>query len=117
MEEEIKTHISNYEILKRNKDVIKSIDKDYFFELVDCLIIGYREIEEERRMFYRGNVYTANQLKNSIPKSKIKEKIEELDKQRIKMEKEDNGVGFTLGNDWSDLKAKIQVLQELMEEK
>lgn len=52
-----------------------------------------------------------------IEKSKIKEKIEELDKQRIKMEQDDIGVGFTLGNNWSDLKAKIQVLQELMEDK
>ena len=47
----------------------------------------------------------------------MEEKIEELDKQRIKMEQDDVGVGFTLGNEWSDLKAKIQVLQELMEDK
>lgn len=51
-----------------------------------------------------------------IPKSKVKEKIEEYDKQRIKMEKDDIGVGFTLGKEWSDLKAKLQVLQELLED-
>ena len=53
---------------------------------------------------------------NYIPKSKVKEKIEEYDKQRIKMEKDDIGVGFTLGKEWSDLKAKIEVLQELLRE-
>jgi hypothetical protein len=31
------------------------------------------------------------------------------------MEEDDIGVGFTLGKEWSDLKAKIQVLQELLE--
>lgn len=30
------------------------------------------------------------------------------------MEKDDVGVGFTLDNKWSDLKAKIQVLEELL---
>jgi len=30
------------------------------------------------------------------------------------MEKDDVGVGFTLGKEWSDLKAKIEVLQELL---
>jgi hypothetical protein len=53
---------------------------------------------------------------DSIPKSKVKDKIEEYDKQRIKMEKDDIGVGFTLGKEWSDLKAKIEVLQELLRE-
>ena len=52
----------------------------------------------------------------TIPVSKVKEKIEEYDKQRIKMEKDDIGIGFTLGKEWSDLKAKIEVLQELLRE-
>ena len=54
-------------------------------------------------------------IDNSIPVQKIKDKIEEYDKQRIKMEKDDIGVGFTLGKEWSDLKAKIEALQELLE--
>lgn len=44
--EKIEMYIENYEELKRNRDVIKSIDKDFFFELVDCLIEGYKEYEE-----------------------------------------------------------------------
>ena len=47
--EKIEMYIENYEELKRNRDVIKSIDKDYFFELVDCLIEGYKEYEEENK--------------------------------------------------------------------
>ena len=42
-------YIENYEELKRNRDIIKSIDKDFFFELVDCLIEGYKECEEENK--------------------------------------------------------------------
>lgn len=43
--EKINMYIENYEELKRNRDIIKSIDKDFFFELVDCLIEGYRRSE------------------------------------------------------------------------
>lgn len=53
----------------------------------------------------------------TIPVSLVEEKIEEYDKKRIKIEKDDIGVGFTLGKEWSDLKAKIQVLQELLEKR
>lgn len=80
-----------------------------------------KELEEAVDDFMQGKAYSTRQLeklkKNFIPKSKIREKIEEYDKQRSKMEKDDNGVGFTLGNEWSDLKAKIQVLQDLLEDK
>lgn len=47
--EKINMYIENYEGLKRNRDIIKSIDRDYFFEMVDCLIEGYKEYEEENK--------------------------------------------------------------------
>lgn len=47
--EKIDVYIEGYEELKRNREFIKSIDKDYFFELIDCLIEGYREYEEENK--------------------------------------------------------------------
>jgi hypothetical protein len=59
----------------------------------------------------------ANLLDKYVSKDKIKEKIEEIDKERVKMEKADYGIGFTLDDKWSDIKAKIQVLEELLEEK
>lgn len=43
--EKVNMYIENYEELKRNRDIIKSIDKDFFFELVDCLIEGYKKLE------------------------------------------------------------------------
>lgn len=50
-----------------------------------------------------------------ISKNKIKAKIEEYKKQIAKMEKDDVGIGFTLGKEWSDLKAKIEFGQSLLE--
>ena len=47
--EKVNMYIENYEELKRNREFIKSIDKDYFFELIDCLIEGYKEYEEENK--------------------------------------------------------------------
>lgn len=92
-----------------------------FVVSIENLINRVKELEEAVDNFMQGKAYSTKQLeklkKNFIPKSKIREKIEEYDKQRIKMEKDDNGVGFTLGNDWSDLKAKIQVLQDILEDK
>lgn len=58
-----------------------------------------------------------NDLLDNIPIQKVKDKIEELEEKRIKMEKEDIGVGFTLGEEWSDLKSKIKAYKDLLEEK
>lgn len=87
---------------------------------LENLLTRYKEQTE--RIIYLVNerkkleelLYMSNE--NYIEKSKIKEKIEEYNKRRIKMEKDDIGIGFTLGKEWSDLKAKIEVLQELLEE-
>lgn len=57
-------------------------------------------------------------IRNEISKDweeKIKAKIEEYKKQIEKMEKDDNGIGFTLGKEWSDLKAKVEFGQSLLE--
>lgn len=86
-----------------------------------------KQLEEENKTLNERNQYLVKYRaklekelyesnENYIPKSKVKDKIEEYDKQRIKMEKDDIGVGFTLGKEWSDLKAKIEVLQELLRE-
>ena len=77
-------------VLKENESLQKTYDDCY------CKYKHYKQFE-------------------SISVQKIKDKIEEYDKQRIKMEKDDIGVGFTLGKEWSDLKAKIEALQELLE--
>lgn len=43
--EKVEIHIANYEELKKNREIIGSLDKDYFFDLVDCLVEGYRKLE------------------------------------------------------------------------
>lgn len=71
MEEDINIHISNYETLKRNKHVIKSIDKEYFFEFVDCLIKGYRDLEEKNKEIQdtKKEYYSLiNKIENKIDK-------------------------------------------------
>lgn len=85
-----------------------------------------KQLEEENKTLNERNQYLVKYRaklekelyesnENYIPVSLVKDKIEEYDKQRIKMEKDDIGVGFTLGKEWSDLKAKIEVLQDLLE--
>ena len=82
-------------------------------QAIENLLKGYKE-EKDLRIHYENSLDNMERL--YIDKDKVKEKIEEYDKQRIKMEKDDIGVGFTLGKEWSDLKAKLQVLQELLED-
>jgi len=105
MEEDIKIleTVVNY----RKFDGIYSTT-EVIFEAIEKLLKEYKEQEEKNKIIK--DAY----WNECIPKSLIKEKIEELDKKRIKMEKDDIGVGFTLGKEWSDLKAKIQILKELL---
>lgn len=83
-------------------------------QAIENLLTRYKEMKEnigkEHTLGYSQGVYDCSEAW----KETIKEKIEEYEKQRIKMEKDDVGVGFTLGKEWSDLKAKIEVLQELL---
>lgn len=85
--------------------IVKSQKRIEFINDCNC-IVDYNELEKD--LFENGSNYV-------IPKQIVKDKIEEYDKQRIKMEKDDIGVGFTLGKEWSDLKAKIEALQDLLE--
>lgn len=57
-------------------------------EALENLIAGYKQLEEENKKFYEGEIFTAKQLKNIeqnqkkyfINKQVVIEKIEELDK-------------------------------------
>jgi hypothetical protein len=87
-------------------------DEEERLTAIENLIKRYKELEElNYTTIYLSGVYD----KRNKWKIKIKEKIEELNKERVKMEKADYGIGFTLGEKWSDIKAKIQVLEELLE--
>ena len=56
-----------------------------------------------------------DKCENYISKDKIKTIIEDYKKQIEKMEKDDDGVGFTLGRKWSDLIAKVEFGKSLLE--
>ena len=110
-----------------------SVESDYdeFCEneclAIENLINGYRELEEKNKQCIKagdleravGFLMNRNDLSNYIPKSKIKEKIEELEKE--KDETYTKFLGCNRNNDTLSTRGKmlegaIQVLQELMEE-
>lgn len=97
--------LSDYKrVLKENEELKE--DRDKFKKALGKRITYCNELEKD--LFENSSNYV-------IKKQIVKDKIEEYDKQRIKMEKDDIGVGFTLGKEWSDLKAKIEALQDLLE--
>ena len=119
----LKRHIKNYEESDCKTNVYQQLVKEC--RALENLLTRYKQLEEENKELVRQYEYQGAKMINEymsfknvkklfIPKSKVKEKIEEYDKQRIKMEKDDIGIGFTLGKEWSDLKAKIEALQELL---
>ena len=107
IEEDIKSKdfIEAYKEIKNNAFVIKSIDKDFFFELVDYLLEQQekdykkiKQLEEENATLRKANNITKELtkevkieditkvmnksyeefMKNFIPKQKVKDKIEKL---------------------------------------
>lgn len=104
-----KAFIESYKQIKNGADIIKSIDKDFFFELVDFLLeereqdkARIKELEEKNRMLalegsrVRLDLYIKQ---NYIPKQKAKEI---LDKAEVM--------------DYYTLPDVINDLQELLEE-
>lgn len=130
------------EDIKILEDMIKRLDKNCFdiyrkasntedylgtiigYEIISLenLIKGYRELEER-------NIYLVNERKkleellfmsneNYIEKSKIREKIEELEEEIDKaIDNSKGGLDEDFIKKGTELLAKKQALQELMEEK
>lgn len=103
------------EILLKEYRQLQQIEKEHQKENGE-LRKKVKELEEaiskEHTLGYSQGIYDCSEAW----KETIRKKREKYNKQRIKMEKDDIGVGFTLGKEWSDLKAKITVLQDLLEE-
>lgn len=135
MENSMKEHIKNIEELINEAKKCNLFEGNKYHEAIEHILSDYKrvlkeneELKEDRDKFKKAlgrRITYCNELEKDlfenssnyvIKKQKVKDKIEEYDKQRIKMEKDDIGVGFTLGKEWSDLKAKIEVLQELLRE-
>ena len=87
-----------------------------FNQALENLIKGYRELEEQNEdlkndLHHDGLAHKYLTLKaTAIPKSKIKEKIEELEKQYKQMEQTSDFIIADI------IQPKIQVLQELIED-
>ena len=134
MENSMKEHIKNIEELINEAKKCNLFEGNKYHEAIEHILSDYKrvlkeneELKEDRDKFKKAlgrRITYCNELEKDlfenssnyvIKKQKVKDKIEEYDKQRIKMEKDDIGVGFTLGKEWSDLKAKIEALQDLLE--
>ena len=119
---------------KQAIEELKNKKADYFMisnltskTLLNLIEKQSKEIEELKQNIHLKEVYVLktndyikgtnveDELCNKKWKDKIKAEIEEHEKQIEKMEKDDIGRGFTLGKEWSDLKAKIEFGQSLLE--
>ena len=98
--------------IKRSKEMFMEVGayvylSDCEIKAIEHLIEAYRKLEEKNRKLDEKFKYAVPDNiveQNYIPKSKIKEKIEELEK--------DIEIYSNYEEDW----AKIKVLQELLEE-
>lgn len=96
-------------------DVAQS-DLRIFLKLVENLQKEYQKLKMQLEIEKIDNKYNKEEAyEETIPRYRIRAKIEEFKKQIEKMEKDDIGVGFTLGKEWSDLKAKVEFGQSLLE--
>lgn len=94
MNEEV---LKSYEELKRNRNIINTIEPDFFFEIVDCLLKENREIKVDQE---------------------IKAKIEELDiaiSECIYLDEDDEKYKKAVEKDKLCLLNQKRALQELLE--
>ena len=105
------------EDIKIIQNKINCTARTRFTEALENLIKGYREKEESEKYLYdayqdagKKMFEYAEQLEDSVPKSKIKEKIEELNK--IILNARDGESDFIL-----HCCTKKQALEDLMEDK
>lgn len=120
MNEEI---LKSYEELKRNRNIINTIEPDFFFEIVDCLL---KENEELKKFITEGITIESNspyknyQLdflrKNFIPIQKVKDKIEELNRKIDKsIDNSKGGLDEEFIEKAGELLIQKRILQELLE--
>lgn len=111
MNEEV---LKSYEELKRNRNIINTIEPDFFFEIVDCLLKENEELKNKLSLkqfdiniVYNDYLEKLDEYKrNNIPKQKVKDKIEQLEKNEL----------FGKYN-FEQIKFAVDALQELLEER
>lgn len=92
MNEELEVYIEEYRKLKKNREIINSIDSDFFFDFADTML---------------------NYIENSIPKKKVEELKEEITLPNIIVDERRNCKTLEYGKKLG----KLEVLQELLEGK
>jgi len=71
--------IKAYKEAKEQSFITESINKDFFFEFADCLIARIKELEETLLKVKDKNTTLFITCRNSIPKQKVKEKLERIE--------------------------------------
>ena len=111
LEGPMEEYLKCYDELKRNKHIFKTIEPDFFFKFTEYLINKNKQLE-----FLYSDCCKC--LLNSIPKSKVIEKIREL-KPRIEQYEECSKRRIETDVEFYENIADtaiVQVLQELLEE-
>lgn len=109
MEKDITILKSLIEDLKREEKLI-GYNAEVEIQALENLIKGYKQLKIENEAYEEGKIFTDEQIKvikeNTIPKSKVKEKIEELESYK----------GLVMFKKYN-YEVIINHLQELMEDK
>lgn len=126
LEDWIEISIGNAPEWVKSDEIIKIIDYKQI-QAIENLIKGYREKEESEKYLYdayqdagKKMFEYAEQLEDSIPKSKIKAKIEELEKENEQTYTKflaSDRANANLGTKGKMIEGAILVLKELMEDK
>lgn len=112
-EDKIKLFLKDYEGLKKYKDFIKDIDTNFFFEFADYMIARNKELLHKVNVLETENENICHEVNvNYISKSKIEEKIEELQKEYKKISKENF---LNKSETQKVLNAQIVAYKELLE--
>ena len=85
-------------------------DTDRIYKALENMLKRIKELEEENKKKSIENICYQEELENSIPVQKVKDKIEELKKEYEIALEENSTKAFIL-------KCKISALEELLEEK
>ena len=83
-EERLNNFIEAYKQTKEQSFIVDSINKDFFFEFVDCLLAELEQ-KDKRIQELEADLYSSDEiiadLTDSIPKQVVTDKMEELNKE------------------------------------
>lgn len=93
-EKELEESKHVYDELKRNKEIIDSVDKDFFFKFSETILQQLKRLQEE-----------------TVEKAKIREKIEEIEKAQDRVK--NNNLIYSREDVF---RFQIYILEEILEQ-